>query len=433
MIQHTADTPPRIHVRTLCMLCMAWLLTLLATAGASGQCQYEVTAIIEGPGCWPSNNPTPLIARGMNSHGHVVGHVLNCDFSGHDIGFFWTPETGRVLMHNSENVWRVNPMDINDAGLIVGSLQITGIGQLGFVYDMHTQEYLAYLPPLQGAGGSSLNAINNAGIAVGSRAIGKPGVHPIPYNAVIWNPITGEITDLGVGKGPNSAVMDQTDSGEMAGWSGSDLHLSDARALLWAGGGVVELGYLPGAAQSSARRMNSHLEVIGYSSAGGLFDPLLAFIWREGNMAHFAPPPGYDRVGLSDINDAGQMVGRIQVEGTSTWHPFLWQHDAFYDLRDLVVNGPDSLIITGASNVLSNGLIRASTGTKAVLLTPIDQPLGDLNHDCQVDVYDLLTLLDSWGPIPRAAQQQTGLTADLNGDGVVNVSDLLILLANWSH
>ena len=49
---------------------------------------------------------------------------------------------------------------------------------------------------------------------------------------------------------------------------------------------------------------------------------------------------------------------------------------------------------------------------------------GDLTLDMQVNVFDLLQLLEDWGPCP-------GCNSDLTGDDQVNVFDLLQLLNNW--
>lgn len=49
---------------------------------------------------------------------------------------------------------------------------------------------------------------------------------------------------------------------------------------------------------------------------------------------------------------------------------------------------------------------------------------GDLTGSGSVDVFDMLALLDAWGPCPDCA-------ADLTGDDVVDVFDLLALLDNW--
>ncbi len=63
----------------------------------------------------------------------------------------------------------------------------------------------------------------------------------------------------------------------------------------------------------------------------------------------------------------------------------------------------------------------------AILLTPIDPPLGDLDNDCTVGLADLEILLNSWGPCPDCVN----CLADLDGDCSVAVPDLLTLLANW--
>ena len=49
----------------------------------------------------------------------------------------------------------------------------------------------------------------------------------------------------------------------------------------------------------------------------------------------------------------------------------------------------------------------------------------DLDHDGNVGISDLLTLLSAWGPVP------TPDPPDFTGDSIVGTSDLLILLANW--
>ncbi len=57
--------------------------------------------------------------------------------------------------------------------------------------------------------------------------------------------------------------------------------------------------------------------------------------------------------------------------------------------------------------------------------TPSKGVLGDTNGDGLVNVFDLLNLLNDWGPCP-------GCSTDLNNDNQVNVFDLLILLDNWT-
>ncbi len=59
---------------------------------------------------------------------------------------------------------------------------------------------------------------------------------------------------------------------------------------------------------------------------------------------------------------------------------------------------------------------------------------GDLDSNGQVDVFDLLELLENWGPNqdgPGQGGSDGGTPADLNGDGAVDVFDLLLLLEAW--
>jgi hypothetical protein len=64
-----------------------------------------------------------------------------------------------------------------------------------------------------------------------------------------------------------------------------------------------------------------------------------------------------------------------------------------------------------------------NAGAMTVVITG-DDCAADLTGDDVVNVFDLLELLDVWGPCP-------GCPADLTGDDVVNVFDLLELLGVW--
>ena len=408
-------------------LCAAAISMLALANPASAQCQYEITAVIEGPPCGPSQTPLPIVGRGMNSHGHVAGSYLRCSVTA-DEAFYWTPETGLVTMKRPPGVHSAIATDINDAGMVIGHHLYVGVAWKGFVYDIATQEYI-HLDPKYGTGTVSLNAINNAGIAVGSRSIGKPGQSPNPYNAVIWDTNTGEVVDLGVGKGPNSVAVDVNEMGDVAGWSGSSQISTNVRALAWFDRTMVQLGILPGMVRSRSKHLNNHGEVIGLSnpaSGAGLH-----FLWVDGEMIPLLPPPGYDLIGSADYSDTRQMTGHIRVEGTSTFHPFLAQHGKYYNMRELVVNVPDGIVIDLTHLISPTGTILARSGTRAVLLSPVDLPVADLNHDCRVDVRDLQMLLDAWSSDVRTRGGNSS-PADLTGDGVVDVSDLLILLASWS-
>ncbi|MCZ6811484.1 MAG: hypothetical protein O7D97_05720, partial [Planctomycetota bacterium] len=124
-----------------------------------------------------------------------------------------------------------------------------------------------------------------------------------------------------------------------------------------------------------------------------------------------------------------------QVVGTSWYvdgnpnirHAFIWQSGAINDLNSLIPSDID-LLMTCAAAIAQDGRIvgtaTSTDGIVAVLLTPGKPPLGDLDGDCQVGVFDLFLLLAKWG--------QTDSDADLDDDGVVGILDLLTLLANWT-
>jgi probable HAF family extracellular repeat protein len=403
---------------------------LSAARPGFGQCQYEVTAIIQGPNC-QFTGPQPTIATGMNNHGHIVGYYWDCvEPTTVHRAFVWKPETGLVTLPTPSGVASAEATDINDAGFIIGGHRFPGVGWKGFVLDPKTQQF-TYLEALYPDIGpvvtlSTANAINNKGIVAGSRVISEPGVSPTISNAVIWDTNTGEVIDLGVGAGPNSSALDINEAGHAVGWSGNDIGTANNRAILWMDGVGIDLGVLPGMVKSVARKLNNQGFVIG--SSGPESGTGHAFLWHKDKMNPIPPPDGYDLVGVNDINDSGQIVGHMRLAGTSQSHRLLWQHEQYHNFVDLLVGSPPNFTVTVLGIAGNNGKIvgRAILNgtTVAAIFTPLDVPIADLNFDCKVDVYDLLELLLEWG-------QDGESKADLDSNGLVDVFDLLMLLANW--
>ena len=101
----------------------------------------------------------------------------------------------------------------------------------------------------------------------------------------------------------------------------------------------------------------------------------------------------------------------------------------FPELNDLILpnSGLFDIVLATAINNRGQitGLGQAVNGdVVAVLLTPVDVPVGDLDGDCNVGIIDFLELLSQWGPCSDCA-------ADLDGDGLVGIIDFLLLLTNW--
>jgi probable HAF family extracellular repeat protein len=364
---------------------------------------------------------------GLNKHDAVVGSY-DCPIWEHAEAFLWTPEEGFTSLQRPPGVSSAYAVDISDRGVIVGTYIVPDVGGFrGFVYEdgKYTE-----LPPLPGGAWSQAFAITNARQVVGFRSIGE-GVNP--FNAFIWSAETG-FTDLGVMEGPNSAATDISENGFVVGWTGGNF--TNSTAFLWNEGAVTILGPVPQGDTSFATAVTNNAEVCGsgkVAQKGKPFGITRAFLWREGKFTMLGTLPDHLHSAASDMNELRQVVGTSStVDGDPNIdHGFIWQKGVITDLNDLI--SPDlELVITSTAAINGRGQIvgRASTVSDlvAVLLTPQDPPLGDLDVDCSVDIADLLRLLAVWGPCPDPPDE---CPADLNGDGAVGIADLQILLANW--
>jgi hypothetical protein len=366
----------------------------------------------------------------MNNHGEVVGFWEHCDTPATE-AFFWSESTGLITLPRPDGVGGARADDVNDNRLVVGRHSITGVGTRGFVYDINNPDAgYTYLEPLHGVGGSSLSANNNSGIAVGSRSIGKPGQSPNPFNAVIWNTKTGEVIDLGVMSGPNSWASGVSNNGNVVGSMGSSVP-NQGWALV--DGTMSFLGPVPNGISSGAFDVNT----AGAVASAGLLKPNggttgQPTVWQDHQWELLPHPPKATTAGAHFITDLGQVGGTAAYPGNPGWVEWavLWQHGAVHDLNELLESDSNvSLRNVRGMNDTGDILVRGvyNGRTVGVLLTPIGQPIGDLNADCAVDVLDLLMLLSTWGPCGHGL-----CVADLNGDGMVDVLDLLIVLDNWT-
>ncbi|HEU5262000.1 MAG TPA: hypothetical protein VFU41_11330, partial [Gemmatimonadales bacterium] len=96
-------------------------------------------------------------------------------------------------------------------------------------------------------------------------------------------------------------------------------------AFLWTRrGGIKSLGKLRGDTSSQALGINGRRQVVGVSSGPG---GSRAFLWEHGVLRDFNDlvGPGYpDRLIVAQhINDAGVIVGRAVLQGTTTQVPFV--------------------------------------------------------------------------------------------------------------
>jgi len=211
--------------------------------------------------------------------------------------------------------------------------------------------------------GPILQILNNRGtfavIANTATANPNPGCN-IPLSlpdcfvehAAAWH--GGSLIDLGVlPGGANSQTVAIGAKGLIAGWSENGLvdpliGQPEIVAVLWEGRKAVNLGTLPGGTESLAAGVNSRGQVAGFSnndvsdafSLVGFPTQTRAFLWQNGVVRDLGTLGGPDAV-PNVINELGQIAGfsytdsTNQTTGAPIQDPFLWQNGTMTDLGTL--------------------------------------------------------------------------------------------------
>lgn len=238
--------------------------------------------------------------------------------------------------------------------------------------------------------------------------------------------------------GPNSEPRNINDKGQVVGWMGQSSTI-DSHAYIWQNGIVTDLGVAPGTFASVASAINNTGQVL---VVGNLqkdkSSPVLtrSFLWEKGQWTDIGLLPAFDRCAGLDLNDAGQAVGICTKSAQpNAADPFVWQDGVMTDLNDLPGFDPDALasrafaINQSGQIIATGGIGSAPVEPAGLLLTPINQPLGDLNHDCVVGLTDFLIVIESWGPCPDPCASCFG---DADGDCQVGILDFLAVIGNWT-
>ncbi len=403
----------------------AGLVASCNVVSAQIPCSYEVQIIASSNGCGGFGTVNTF-GLGVNEHGDVVGYY-KCPLWNHSEAFLWTADGGFVTLQRPQGVSSAIAVDINDNGVICGTVNVSGVGQRGFVYQ---KGEWTILPPVVDVPGpwSGAAAINNEGVVVGNRSLTD---ELNPRNAYFWSAKRG-FTDLGVMSGPSSFGSSISETGIVAGWAGNPSG-SVADAFIWQDRKLTLLGHVRGGFTSQATAVTNDGVVVGRGRIELKGFPVGAprgFSWEDGSYEMVGTLPNHDWSSSSDIQAISNVVVGISwnVDGSPTIaHGFIWQDGVIRNLNDFIP--PESaVLVESAAKITVTGQIVANGDDEAgeivaFILTPAEEPLGDLSGDCQIGAIDLLILLAAWG--------DRDSPADLNGDGIVGAADLLILLVNW--
>jgi len=207
------------------------------------------------------------------------------------------------------------------------------------------------LNALPNGASSAPTSISKSGLIAGLSENGEidPLIPGFPVgHAVLWQ--NGGVTDLGTLEGGYESVAYAVNNGrQVAGvftnttadpnsMSGTGYQ---ARAFLWQGGVMQDLGTL-GGPDAQALLINERGQVVGWSYTSfnpgcgfaGLSLTTGSFIWEEAEGMKDLGSLGGTCTTAADINNRGQVVGASNLTGDQSFRAFLWQNGVLHDLGD---------------------------------------------------------------------------------------------------
>jgi hypothetical protein len=407
----------------------------LAAAGYTFAQDYDVIQIPNLPG-WPN-----MTGNDINDKGEVTGNAfLPWGWSNRAFYFDGTTThdfTAELIDAQPPEYFFVftRGMAINNSSHILFNLEIVDVGVFPYIWT--GDAYREVTPDIPDGADAGANWLNNNGIVAGAYREFVCCWSP-EYRAFIWDMNSGQTTVI-IPPPPytTSTAFHVSDSGWVTGFvMGGD---TVARGYLWKDGVFTlmepfdEEDFL-----SISNRVNDAGIAAGFTSNSpppGTPSMSRALLWTasEGVLASVYPMPGLSGFDVRGLNNSNEVVGTMY----GPQQAFHWHNGVIRKLNDHVSSPLPGTILdiweAGAINekgqitVEANYLGGDDWNNYAFVLTPkATGPVGDLNGDGVVDVFDLLMLLGAWGPCPSG-----DCPADLNGDGGIDVFDLLILLGNW--
>ncbi|WP_075794007.1 HAF repeat/PEP-CTERM domain-containing protein [Massilia putida] len=302
-------------------------------------------AILSGGTVTSLGNVLPdSYGRAINNHGDVAGTQYS-PYSGSAFAWFGGTVVPVGANLSSGMYPYSNATGINDAGMVAGNAQpVAGEAQRGFLYDSGGIHLIGTF----GGDWSYAAAINASGAVTGTATL-VPTQNPTDPDRHAYIYQGGTMHDLGTLGGLRSEAYDINDAGLAVGWSETNVDPDNAalsRPFVYRDGHLVDLGSL-GGYWGYARALNNAGVIVGASDivtdVGWGYH---AFIYKDGHMVDLntlvTGTNGWEIIDATDINDAGQILGRACRLGTCT------------DVRlDLVAAVPEP----GSWALLSAGLV----------------------------------------------------------------------------
>jgi probable HAF family extracellular repeat protein len=248
-----------------------------------------------------------------------------------------------TLLKQPEDAGGSMAVSINNRGQIVGGVLTKQGGSRAVLWDGDEVRELGTLDVRS----SFATAINDAGDVVGSLELSGPDPNArSPQQTFLYR--DGQMRGLGPLGGPySSSARDINASGQILG--SVDIPRTASYPFVWRGGAMRELGVVGG-----GRAINRAGQVVGYDNSQG---PTSAFVWQDGALRRLGPPPGMHDSVAEDINDAGQVVvSALDTRGTWRERAFVWQNGVW--VREFDPNGQwqlHPLAINNAGQVVGLG------------------------------------------------------------------------------
>jgi len=256
-----------------------------------------------------------------------------------------------------------NPIvaDMNN-NLDIAAIYLSSAAGKSFIRD-YPSGAITEMGPIAGGFFVTLSGINDAGDAVGS--YDAPG--PDFERAFVFH--NGAIQNLGTLGGDSSSAVAINSHGYIVGNStiavGSDVQ----RAFLYDGTGMHNLGVLPGYLHSKVTDINDAGVVVGYLTNDLSAGPQQGFRFVNGSMEKIDAPGGI-------INVTGQIVGTLPLSG-GTFAPYLFENDTTTNLNSLI-DPASGWVLSSVRDINDLGQIIGS-GTfngqpSGFMLTPVPEP-----------------------------------------------------------